>query len=133
MAKTPVSNLQGFPALYFLESVHENRGEKHLIERMWGLHGKYSWLLSYLPSRYENTEKLRKEYLEIIQPRLEDLKQEVDAMFESYNGIFEGMACSDEEKNFLRIMRGVRERADTLAAITRMIDKGSLDEEEFIV
>ena len=121
-SKSHANNLQGFPALFFLEALHDNRGEKKHVERMWSLESRYAYLLAHLPIKYENTEKDREYYRIEVEPDLSEIKVEIDAMFTAYNGLYEGASCTQEEKKFLTIMRGVMERIYKLAGKTHMID-----------
>ncbi len=122
----------GYPALFFLETLHDGKGDQQLTQRMISLQKRYSYLRAYLPVHYSRNDTTQKEYLEKIAPFMEILSREIDAMDEQYDSIFEGPGCSVLEKKFLRTMRGVRERIDEIAAISGIIDKISADEEEVI-
>ena len=121
-SRSHANNLQGFPALFFLEALHDNRGEKKHVERMWSLETRYAYLHAYLPAKFDKDDEARADYKEKILPRLNDIKGEIDEMFKAYNGLYEDASCSQEEKKFLTIMRGVMERIYDLAAETGLID-----------
>ena len=121
-SKSHANNLQGFPALFFLEALHDNRGEKKHVERMWSLESRYAYLIAYLPAKYDKNEKDQNYYKNEIEGDLKEIKTEIDLMFQAYNGLYEGTSCTQEEKKFLTIMRGVMERLYKLAAKTNMID-----------
>lgn len=122
----------GYPALFYLETLQDGRGEQKLSQRMISLEKRYSYLRAYLPVRYSKNDSTKKEYQEAIAPLLTDLCREVDAMNNQYDGIFEGPGSSTLEKQFMKTMRGVRERIDEIAAISGLIDKIATDEEEMI-
>ena len=131
-SKSHANNLQGFPALFFLEALHDNRGEKTHVERMWSLVTRYGYLHAYLPVKFDKNEKDQDYYNEEILPALEDIKTEIDLMFDAYNALYEGASCTQEEKKFLTIMRGVMERVYDLAAKTNMIDNMIADSPDVI-
>ena len=122
----------GYPALFFLGTLHDGRGDQKLSQRMISLEKRYSYLRAYLPVYYERNEKLRLEYSEKISPLLSDLMREVDAMGDQYNSVYEGESGSGLKKDFLKVMRGVRERIDQLAALTGIVDKIATDDEEMM-
>ncbi len=122
----------GYPALFFLETLHDGRSDEQLSQRMISLEKRYSYLRAYLPVFYERNDKLKQEYQDKISPLLVELGNEVNAMGDQYDAIFEGGSCSNLEKDFLKVMRGVRERIDEIAAKSGLIDKISADEEEMI-
>lgn len=132
-SRTYLSNLQGFPALFFLETMHDTRGDKPHMERMWSLEARYSELLAWLPQKYAKNDATKREYDTDIKPALQELKEEVDKMFDAYDGIFEGSTCNAQEKTFLKVMRGVRERIDRIAGMAGMIDNLGADDEEMMV
>ena len=131
-SKSHANNLQGFPALFFLEALHDNRGEKKHVERMWSLESRYAYLLAYLPAKYDKNTKDKEFYDNEVLPDLVTIKDEIDAMFQAYNGLYEGASCTQEEKKFLTIMRGVMERLYKLAAKTNMIDNMIADSPDVI-
>ena len=88
---------------------------------MWSLETRYSYLHAHLPVKYDTNDKDREYYKIEVSPDLENIKMEIDLMFQAYNGLYEGASCSQEEKKFLTIMRGVLERINDLAAKTKML------------
>ena len=122
----------GYPALFFLETLRDGRGDQDLSQRMISLEKRYSYLRAYLPVRYSKNESTTKEYQENIAPKLAAICLEINAMNEQYDGMFEGLSRSPQEKQFLKTMRGVQERIDEVAATSGLIDKISADEEEVI-
>ena len=130
----------GYPARIYYEMTAYGRGTQELKEKMVILEKWYSHLRSYLPILYtgRETEFQEKKYPHpsgcepgpaSLQDLINDVSAEINAMEENYDGTFEGITCSAQEKKFLCIMRGVFERLDAITAITQIIDKVSLSEE----
>lgn len=123
-------DLTGYPLIFALDRAHQDRGEKKLVERMWIAHSKYSTLNALL---FDWEDKIRKEYAgKGIESRMEELKIEIDALFEKYDGVFEDTSVSTEEKVFMKVLRGVNERIDTIAAIAGIIDKLQIQSEDVV-
>lgn len=119
----------GFPALFFLETLHQDRGEKKLIDRMWSLHARYSYLNAWM---YDAEDTLRKEIAPAVGEKMSKLRPEIDAMFERYDAVYEGESCSVPEKEFLKTLRVIRERIDTIASASGIIDRMTANPEEFV-
>jgi len=116
------------------------RGTQELKEKMVILQKWYSHLRSYLLILYNGREEefQEKKYPHpagsesgpaSLQDLINDVSAEINAMEDNYDGTFEGITCSTQEKKFLCIMRGVFERLDAITAITQIIDKASHSEE----
>jgi hypothetical protein len=59
---------------------------------------------------------------------LDDVKVEIDAAYELYDGSFEGKSCSAYEKNLIKAMRGIKERLDEITAESKIIEGIKPDE-----
>ena len=130
----------GYPARIYYEMTAYGRGTQELKEKMVILEKWYSHLRAYLPVLYtgRETEYQEKKYTHpsgagtgqaSLGDLLVDISGEIETMEEKYHGAFEGQSCTDQEKEFLRIMRGVFERLDAITAIAQIIDKVSISEE----
>jgi len=131
----------GYPARIYYEMTAYGRGSQELKEKMVILEKWYSHLRAYLPILYRGRES---EYLDqllmegdgnggtirvSLHDKLVDASKEIDLMEKKYQGQFEGLTCTEQETEFLRIMRGVFERLDSITAIAEIIDKISISEE----
>jgi hypothetical protein len=119
----------GYPALFFLESLHQDRGEKKLIERMWSQHARYSYLNAWL---YDENDLLRKGVPVGVGEKMNQLRPEVDAMFDAYDSVYEGESCTIQEKEFMKVLRGIRERIDTIGSISGIVDTFAVSEGEYV-
>lgn len=125
----------GYQARVFYEMTNYGRGTQSHVEKMVILEKIYSHLLARLPVMYGESKKEEDQtfYLTKILPRLEDVYNEIEVMNEYYQPAFEGeQSCSDEEKIFCKIMRGVYERLDQIIAMTHLIDNVKPESEEVI-
>lgn len=120
----------GYPALFFLETLHQDRGDKKLMDRMWSLHARYSYLRGWL---WDAEGNLKKGVSEKIPGMMADLKTEIDNMFDQYQDVYEGETCTPQEKQFMLVLRAVRERVDLIGATSGIVDKQTPDEEVYKV
>lgn len=115
----------GYPLQIFYMRTDYGRGTQTHLEKMVILEKWYSALKAYLPVVYEDKPD---EYNTRIAPLIDDLSKEVEAMNATYLPEYEGLAtCTDKEKEFCRIMRGVCERLDVITARSRVIDSVKID------
>ncbi len=120
----------GYPARVFFEMTNYGRGTQRHIEKMVILEKWYSHLRAYLPVVYE---KKQDEYIEKIHPKICEVAGEIERMNEMYDPTFEDlMTCNPSEKTFCYAMRGVFERLDQITALTKIIDKQGLNDEELL-
>lgn len=61
-------------------------------------------------------------------PLLNEVKAEIDAAYEMYDGSFEGQSCGAYEKNLIKAMRGIQERLDVITAESKIVDNVRPDE-----
>ena len=119
----------GYPARIFFEMTNYGRGTQTHLEKMVILEKWYSHLRAYIPVRYEDKKKTE-EFKEKVLPLLIDAYTEIEAMNKEYDPAFEGIAtCSDNEKSFNKVMRGVFERLDQITAMSKVIEGQRLDDE----
>jgi hypothetical protein len=117
----------GYPYRIFLEMTNYGRGTQTHLEKMVILEKWYSHLRACLPVLYE---KKMGEYEKEIMPMLFEVSAEIEAMNMAYDCSYEGIEhCNPEEKQFVKIMRGVFERLDEITAKTKLIDKQKGDDE----
>lgn len=145
-ARSSTTNLglTGVPLLIALEMLLYNRGVQTHEEKMGHLSKAYGWIRAYLPALYEkkDAEYTRERIPQIdengnlvmrsIRDIVNETAIEVDNMYEQYNSTFEGQkSCSQQEKTFLTIMRGVFERLALIITFSGIADKMSNTEEVF--
>lgn len=117
----------GIPGLLYLEFIGYGRGTQMHVEKMVHLEKAYAYERGYLPAYYEKKKKVT-DYEEAVLPLLKDVLAQIEAMNNKYNPAFEGLSRNPEEKEFIKIMRGVFERLVYIAAFTEMIDTQNPEE-----
>ncbi len=118
----------GYPARIFFEMTNYGRGTQRYVEKMVILEKWYSHLRAYLPVLYE---KKQEEFVEKIHPKIYEVFLEIEKMNEMYDPTFEDLTTRNpDEKTFCLMMRGVFERLDQITALTKVIDKQGLNDEE---
>lgn len=121
----------GYPAQIFYEKINFNRGPQLHIERLFILDKWYSNLRAYLPILYEKTPG---EYNEKILPKLLEVGDKLTRAWQSYKSSFEGdHSFNPDEHLFVLQIRTILIDLDEITAISRVIDKQKLAEEEFQV
>lgn len=125
--KNPLG-LVGYPLLVFFIMKDYGKNNMSHIERLTELDKWYSHLRARLPELYA---KKADEYALELDPKLKDVDGELQAAWQKYNPLFEGLqACSEDEKIFNRICSGVYQRLDEITAISRLVEGVSSEEFE---
>lgn len=130
--------IAGYPGYIFLQKIRYGYGHQRYDEKRTILHNWYSALRAYLPVIYhvdDTTEKLYKskklEYTTILKPMLEDVAKEIAVARKNYKSTFENPEIYDpEESKFESLLEGIQERLDDITAITHIIDKGKIEDED---
>ena len=125
---------KGFPALFFLETMHSLRGERSLRERMDSISERYDYLYAYLPVKMAKG-KDKEKYDTVISLLMDEADQAVQQMTEGYKDVFDmdGIKVTSDEKQFWMLMRVAKQRIYVLAAESGIIDDISADYGEFMV
>lgn len=136
--------LTGVPFLICEELRIYSRGVQTHEEKMGHLSKAYGWIKAYLPALYEKDEKRYTEgripqsdhdgnvVKRSIRDIIEETSIEVNTMYRVYTPSFEGNKnCSEEEKIFLSIMRGVFERLALIVTFSGIADKMTMSEEVY--
>ena len=119
----------GYPAHIFYMKIYFNQAQKH-IDRLWILDEWFSDLRSYLPIFMEsNTEKYEKD----IKPLMGKADEELIQAWKFYQGHFEGQSFEGPELIFVRQLRTILLDLDEITAISKVIDKQKMDDQEMIV
>jgi hypothetical protein len=122
----------GIPALIFIDITNYGRGSQTYEEKRLVLHKIYSYLRGYLPVVYEKESKTE-EYNLKIDPLLKSAAEQVGLAREQYKSTFETVStCDPDEKIFQETMDGIFERLVEIAAISKVIDKEKMENEEVI-
>ena len=145
-ARSSTANLglTGVPLFIAIELLLYNRGIQTHEEKMGHLSKAYGWIRAYLPAYYERKDaEYTKEripqidetgnlVMRSIRDIVNETATEVDNMYKEYNSTFEGQkSCSQQEKVFLTIMRGVFERLALIVTFSGIADKMSNSDEVY--
>ena len=129
--------LAGYPGYIFLQKIRYGYGQQRYDEKRTILHNWYSALRAYLPVLYKADEesdyyqKKKQEYETVLEPLLKDVSQEINAARTMYEPYFEDPDRYDPiEKDYETLLDGIKERLDVITAITHIIDKGQVDDDE---
>ena len=116
MAPNAMSRLgyKGFPALFFLETMHSLRGDRNLRERMDSISERYDYLYAYLPVKMAKGKD----------------KEKYDTVISLF---MDGIKVTSDEKQFWALMRVAKQRLYVLAAESGIIDDIGADYQEFVV
>lgn len=121
----------GYPALFFLETLHQNRGDRNYAEQMQSLHTRYSYLNAWM---YDEKDGPKKDIPDEAYEKMKKLRERILALFQLYDPYFEDEnTCNPEERTFLVMMCEIREWIDQIAVITRIVDNAQPMEEAFKV
>lgn len=120
---------KGYPGLIFVLKLRYGYGTQQIIEKLEILDSWYSCLDAYLPIHLE---KKQDEYTTYI-PELEEIRKQLDGTYEMYDGVFEGQSCSQQEKNLLKVMRGIKYRLDKITAKSGIIDNIRQNDDEGVM
>jgi hypothetical protein len=120
---------KGYPGQIFVLKLRYGYGTQQLIEKLEILHSWYSNLRAYLPELYQKNDSKKDEYSLVYAPLLEEVSVKMNAAYGLYDGTFEGVSCSNEEKKLLTVMRGIKEDLDVITAKSKIIDDLRSDEE----
>lgn len=122
----------GIPALLFLESLNYGRGTQTYEEKRVCLHKQYSQLRAILPEQYDK-ESRRIEYNEKIHPIMMETAELIRLARDQYKPSFEGQrSCDPDEKEFQETMDTIVEKLYEIMAISKIIDKERMDNQEVI-
>lgn len=122
----------GIPALLFLESLNYGRGTQTYEEKRICLHKQYAQLRAILPEQYDKETKCR-DYNERIHPVLLETAVLIKLARDQYKPTFEGMrSCDPDEKEFQETMDTIVEKLYEIMAISKIIDKEKLENQEVI-
>lgn len=131
--------LAGYPGYIFLQKIRYGYGHQRYDEKRIILHNWYSALRAYLPVLYhteddgETYAKKRAEYTDKLYPLIDEVSKEIDKARSSeyYKPSFENPDSYDPaEAQYETLLEGIKERLDVITAITKIIDKGQIDDEE---
>ncbi len=129
--------LAGYPGYIFLQKIRYGYGAQRYDEKRTILHNWYSALRAYLPVLYnaddtsERYKNKKEEYVEKLLPMLHDVGEEIRAARKAYKSTFENRDIYDPaESAFEELLEGIQERLDDITAITGIIDKGRMDDEQ---
>jgi hypothetical protein len=125
---------KGFPALFFLETMHSLRGDRNLRERMDSISERYDYLYAYLPVKMAKG-KDKEKYDTVISLLMDEADTAVKDMIEGYKEVFDmdGIKVTSDEKQFWALMRVAKQRLYVLAAESGIIDDIGADYQEFVV
>lgn len=129
--------LAGYPGYIFLQKIRYGYGKQRYDEKRTILHNWYSALRSYLPVIYRADDKSelyknkKIEYNELLRPMLKDVAKEIAFARKMYRPSYENPDLYDpEECTFEELLEGIQERLDDITAITHIIDKARVDDDE---
>lgn len=124
--------VSGYPGHIFVCKLRYGYGHQEHIEKLEILHSWYSDLNAYLPVIFKGKEK---EYSEdklysfagksekvTLNDLMIDVGNEIDATYNKYEPGFEGQTCDPKEKEFIKALRGIKERLDIITAESRIIE-----------
>jgi hypothetical protein len=114
-----------YPGFIAVCKLRYGYGHQEHIEKLEILHNWYSNLLAYLPEMYSTKPD---EYNNTFAELVEEVKTEIDAAYVMYDGDFEGQSCNPKEKEFIRALRGIKERLDIITAKSKVIKDIPLDD-----
>ena len=121
----------GYPALFFLETLHQNRGDRSYVEKMESLHARFSYLNAWM---YDAEDKPKDGIPPQAFDKMAKVRPMIEHMFDEYQSHYENPdSCDPDEKTFLKIMRDIREWIDQIAVITKIVDNATPTEEAFKV
>lgn len=127
--------LAGYPGYIFLQKIRYGYGEQRFGEKRAILHNWYSALRAYLQEYYhvrdkeDHYEKLKKEYDEVIFPKLRAVAGKIQKARESYDVTFEDpVTRNPQEANYEILLEGILEDLDEITAISGIIDRIRPDE-----
>jgi hypothetical protein len=119
--------VSGYPGHIFVCKLRYGYGHQEHIEKLEILHNWYSDLVAYLPEMFETK---KEEYNKTFAPLITDVAIEIDAAYLMYDSIFEGQSCDPKEKDFIKVLRGIKERLDTITAKSKIIEGMKADNAE---
>jgi len=129
--------LAGYPGYIFLQKIRYGYGHQRYDEKRTILHNWYSALRAYLPVIYraDDTSEMYKnkkeEYRQILLPLIEEVAKEIRTARAWYKPSFENPDVYDpEEQIYEELLDGIKERLDDITAMTHIIDKGQINEDE---
>lgn len=111
--------VSGYPGHIFVCKLRYGYGHQEHIEKLEILHNWYSDIVAYLPEVFENK---KEEYNKTFSPLVGEVAKEIDAAYGMYDSIFEGDSCDPKEKEFIRALRGIKERLDVITAKSKIIE-----------
>lgn len=121
--------ISGYPGHIFICKLRYGYGNQQHIEKLEILHNWFSDLRAYLPMLLRTKEGTTDpEYETKYAKWLNEVKDEIDAAYEMYDGSFEGQSCGSYEKNLIKAMRGIKERLDVITAESKIIEGIKPDE-----
>jgi hypothetical protein len=129
--------VSGYPGHIFVCKLRYGYGHQEYIEKLEILHSWYSDLNAYLPVMFKGkeTEYKTKQYSQdgtkekvSLYDLMEDVGNEIDTTYNSYNPIFEGQTCDTHEKTFIKALRGIKERLDVITAESKIIEGMKMDD-----
>jgi hypothetical protein len=127
----------GYPGHIYLQKFRCGYGNQRYDERLDILHNWYSDLRAYIPLLYHTDDTTKsyatkkEEYTTKIKPMIEEVSKEIEQARKRYKSTFENPAKYDpEEAEYLLLLHGIKERLDVITAITHVIDKAQMDEDE---
>lgn len=129
--------LAGYPGYIFLQKIRYGYGHQRYDEKRTILHNWYSALRAYLPIIYraddasEMYKNKKVEYRETILPLIIAVAAEIKTARLWYKPTFENPDIYDpEESTYEELLEGIQERLDDITAMTHIIDKGQINEDD---
>ena len=129
--------LAGYPGYIFLQKIRYGYGKQRYDEKRTILHNWYSALRAYLPVLYhafdetDSYKNKKEEYANKIAPALDEVNKEIIEARKRYKPTFEDLERYDpDECAFEELLDGIKERLDLITAITGIVDKGQIQDDE---
>lgn len=132
-----INALGGYPGHIYLQKFRCEYGSQRYDEKLGILHNWYSDIRAYIPVLYHLDDETKmyknkkEEYLNKIKPLIEDVSNEINHARTRYKSTFENPDMYDpEESEYLLLLHGIKERLDVITAITHIIDRAQIDDDD---